>query len=83
MKKFIRVTANAIREGRRSDLPPSLSCPVQRGIRRVFRWHRVRVDSHWCYIDGIRVELPKTALIFINRFDRGLSVRPFSFLLSF
>jgi hypothetical protein len=84
MKKRIRVTNRAIING---DRHSQTECPIALAMRSLFRhgeWLRVRDDEvrigdlH-CYHC---IPLPKSAKIFISRFDEGNPVKPFSFTIT-
>lgn len=71
----IDVTEKDIRLGHVKD---PWSCPIARGGRRAARKKCV-VGTKDVTIGHINVPLPKRAQRFIERFDAGLAVKPFSF----
>lgn len=55
------------------------SCPVALAIRRRFPDGWVRVGIRCVYAGGRAYHLPSGAIEFIERFDGGMPVEPFSF----
>jgi len=58
-------------------------CPIAKAVARNTRRREVTVDDIDIYIkkDDFSFPTPKKARHFIDRFDSGLSVKPFSFVL--
>lgn len=76
MKHTITVTAEDIAQGLR--LSPS-ACPIAKAVYRATDW-AVLVDGTNLLTGGDgTVKLPTEAQTFINRFDNGMLVVPFSF----
>ncbi len=79
MKDYvIEVTQGDIELGIEGSL---CGCPIARALSRMFPGFN-GVSRVSCEIDGSRYMLPDIAREFIRRFDRGLSVAPFTFTLS-
>jgi hypothetical protein len=55
-------------------------CPIALAIRAAFPGSEARVDADSMVLyDGISIDLPLEAETFIDDFDNGLSVKPFTF----
>ncbi len=83
MKKLIRVTQEDIRKGNRES---KTNCPVAIAISRVFpRMHPLLVGSTMGILGvftGIKfIDLPRSAVRFIKKFDSCKAVKPFNFYL--
>jgi hypothetical protein len=75
MTKTIRVTAKDIKNGKKAD--PFL-CPVALAMRRIFKTAVIYSDSF--DTDEISLwPLPYNVYKWIERFDHGGTVKPFSF----
>jgi hypothetical protein len=57
-------------------------CPIARAVKRQTRWKEVDVQNE-VFFEGTNVEskLPLKAMEFIDRFDEGQYVKPFSFVI--
>jgi hypothetical protein len=81
----VSVTEEDILRGKRLV---ARACPIARAIRRDARmWKRVSVYGNYCnYYDSRgwfmnMSKLPKKCETFVNRFDEGKKVNPFSFII--
>lgn len=81
-KKLIRVTAEDIKSGRRSS--PD-SCPIASALYRMEFEEGPSVGYDECSFSRggkrLKVPLPESAQVFIEHFDLGEPVKPFSFYL--
>jgi hypothetical protein len=77
-KKKITVTAADIQNGVRED---GNCCAIALAARRVFhsRVEEIAVEE-WLTVGARTFTLPKNAIRFMDRFDNGQPVRPFSFI---
>lgn len=75
----ISVTAADIQAGGPND--PAY-CPIARAVRRLGLKKKVRVWNDSLLLDSSSYELPERAVLFIDRFDDGHRVRPFTFTLT-
>jgi len=82
MKKTITVTAKDIQKATdliAADGPRTECCPIALAAKRVFR-KRVRVSYETITVARHKYfDLPPHAAHFIEKFDNGLYVEPFSF----
>lgn len=82
MKETITVTQADIDAAQKNCPLRTKFCPIARAVRRHKSWKRWRVSLRDIYslnIDTKDIPLPKRAVTFIDRFDNGMSVKPFSF----
>jgi hypothetical protein len=80
----IHVTQDDIDKGIQSNC---VECPVARalnraGIKGLVASGFVSVNDGDTFYNGFYAELPRSASRFINRFDKGWSVKPFDFFLN-
>jgi GH35 family endo-1,4-beta-xylanase len=74
--RTVRVTRECIRKGK----PDSENmCPIARAIRPLVNKKAVKVYGMDAYIGDYSYELPDEAAQFVDDFDSGLAVKPFSF----
>lgn len=76
----IEVTQTMIDEGEACSCS---GCPVALGIVKSTGTKQVWVEDHRAWIDGNLKNLPDPAVAFIDAFDSGKPVRPFSFELDY
>lgn len=76
----IEVTQGDINGGKRSKCK---ECPVALAISRHINLASVVVRGGYCLISGTEYDLPMVAELFIDNFDYGLQVRPFTFELDY
>lgn len=79
MKYFIVVTDKNIKQGKKGS---NYSCPIAHACRDA---GLKRVDVAWNIFHGRgpvkkKLSMPQKALDFIDRFDSGKKVKPFSFM---
>ena len=74
----IKVTEKHIAKGIRVH---GDKCPVALAIKEKLKIERLCVYSYGANINGNAVRFPRAAALFVNRFDSGKSVKPFSFKL--
>ena len=77
----IEVTAQDIRKGKKSNC---MRCPVALAVKRLLPGHEVWADSLsidvWTHDEYRRVATtPKKVATFMDRFDTGQPVKPFTF----
>ena len=72
----INVTAKDIEKGVYESI---YLCPVARAIKRATKGIQPAVFPKTVVIDGLTFGLPEQATEFINEYDRGNEVKPFSF----
>ena len=82
---FINVTQDDIDKGERSD---SCKCPIALSLKRGLPLCPLEVCESFIYFEdaGIRwccTAVPDSVLLFIDRFDNGAPVAPFSCLAEF
>lgn len=75
MRVIVEVTAEHIRNGKPKD---NMGCPLYWAIYPLVR-EKFFVGSWLIFKVGIDVKLPANAKYFVYLFDRGCSVKPFSF----
>jgi hypothetical protein len=77
--KVIEVTERDVKVGVQRD---PFACPIARALKRAFRATEVSVGTSIADVDERRgLQLPKRAQNFIERFDEGKTMKPFSFRL--
>lgn len=76
MKLKVNVTRDDIKRG----IPEDESyCPIARAVRRLGKKKLVLVDADICVLGLHDFKLPRKAAKFIDKFDNGETVKPFSF----
>ncbi len=70
----IHVTKEDIEKGKQQH------CPINRALRRL-GFRRVYVSCRQCKLRSEWIDLPANAIRFINKFDNGKPVSPFTFTL--
>ena len=56
------------------------ACPIALALRKIAKDEEgVSVYDTHCYIDDVNYNLPPEATSFIQNFDEGINVNPFSF----
>ena len=78
-RKKIHVTAEDIANGVREA---SKACPIALALHRETGLDAINVLSKWKSLTHpmmAYIDLPRSALIFMERFDEGMAVNPFNF----
>ncbi len=74
----IRVTRADIENGAAND---ECNCPIALALKRAFATRNVVVGSGGIAVGGKIYDTPVAVVEFINKFDDGMNVEPFSFCL--
>lgn len=75
----INITRAHIRDGVRGS---ECNCPIALALKDALITNNVSVSGSGIYVNGTKFEVDKNDLKFIDRFDRGQRVRPYSFSLN-
>lgn len=82
MKKRIRITTSDIKHGKRGRC---YCCPVKRGLDRAFpetKHTGNMAGIEFLYVGNTALPAPKKVRDWIRDFDKGFTVKPFSFTLN-
>lgn len=75
----IRVTRDDIQNG---ETESATRCPIARAIRRLGKKKWISVVPYQIELGDAVYQMPETARNFLDRFDDGLAVEPFSFTMT-
>ena len=75
---IVKITWAHIRDGQRGS---DCDCPIALAVKDALLTNSVRVGADGIYINHLRWDVDKEDLKFIERFDNGKRVRPYSFRL--
>lgn len=78
IKKKIKVTEKHITTGLRRT---GDCCPIAKAFNDA-GYKNVVITQHSCIVKGYKIELPIDVKLFIMNFDRGRTVKPFSFTIT-
>lgn len=82
MKVKIEITKSDIKKGKKQQID---SCPIALAIKRKLKARNICVSDGVAFnLEGNEywVDLPNKASYFIDNFDDGLKVKPFSFIMT-
>lgn len=73
----ISVTADDIKRGKREN---TKWCPIACAVRKLGKKKRIYVDQDVITLGSVTYKMPQRAGNFVDLFDSGEKVRPFSFV---